>query len=65
MQKLRQGEEEISPTRRILNTLRLHQEAGQFTEQEWADLLACIRDIEVGQKKRCVECEERRLIERL
>lgn len=74
MEKLRQGEDEMSPTRGIYWMLKPYWEQKAIDDQHWAYVLACLRRVEtrcrecqdlreLELKLKCLECIERKLIE--
>jgi hypothetical protein len=59
---MRQSPDDISPTRGIMRVLLPYEERGVLEETDWLFIKTCIHDIEVCQARKCLECEERRLI---
>jgi len=61
---LRQSPTGISPTRLIYNTLKPYWEAKVLNDQDWALVLACIRDIELYKKEKAeLEAFEQKIVE--
>lgn len=54
MEKLRQGADELSPTRGIYWVLKPYWARQALDDQHWAYVLACLRKVET----RCKECRE-------
>lgn len=63
MQPRLRDENGLSPTRAIYHRLKPLWRSRVLDDQDWAYILVCLKDIETGQKKRCMDCIDRKMIE--
>ena len=62
---MRQSPDDISPTRGIMKTLLPYKDRRVIEEADWIFIKSCIHDIEVCLARKCLECEEKRLIKNI